>query len=230
MDSGFQSFYPDGRLQFDADLSNFGFKEKITQTRTGTSMFVITVLNAVQPLVFVRGPSIKLVGAIVSGTSKTFYYNSPGTYASVTLEFYIFDKMTSGGGCGLQLFDTAGVLTFNSNQSPLIIAGIYRSMTSPSYSVADIVKIPYTEPLQSGRTYAGVLTSSRVMADVLDAFYTLYFEAYNIPGSVASGPVPAATISFDPTSSSDGSLVVDGVYAQAGPAPYLILADVTGLA
>lgn len=79
-----------------------------------------TVTNAKSPIVFITG-SGTLNGSSVSGGSITYFYSN----ASASTKFYCFDLMSDNvaGGPYLKTYNSSGVLTFNSLQPPLNVAG-----------------------------------------------------------------------------------------------------------
>ena len=104
-------------------------------------MYSFTVSNARSPIVFIVGSGV-LNGSTTSGTDITFHYSN----ASTSTKFYCFDLMYDGfaGSPYLKTYNTSGVLTFNSLQPPLNIAGTYIPPAPTAPSGAWSVQSPYT--------------------------------------------------------------------------------------
>ncbi|WP_223464834.1 hypothetical protein [Pseudomonas sp. GL-RE-26] len=104
------------------DGANWTASTQVNDPARYDQMWSFTVTNARSPIVFIVGSGV-LNGSTTSGTSITFHYSN----ASADTKFYCFDLMADifAGSPYLKTYNSAGVLTFNSLQPPLNIAGVY---------------------------------------------------------------------------------------------------------
>lgn len=163
--AGFQSFTADGTLQFDADLTSYGYRHKGTATAQKVTYsnypymeVTVTVTAATYPLVFIRGERpVHLLYVTQSGTTWTFKYLTVDTFfdntSSLDFDYYAFDRMATGGTYGLELYNAAGQLTFTSNQPPLHL--LYVGMAPSGGGTVSI-------PAMSGRVCAVALSGGRI--------------------------------------------------------------------
>lgn len=115
------------------DGNNWTVSTSVNDQTRYDQMWSFTVTNAKSPIVFIVGSGC-LNGSTTSGTSITYHYSN----ASTSTKFYCFDLMADNmtGSPYLKTFNTSGVLTFNSLQPALNIAGtsIPPGPTAPSGS------------------------------------------------------------------------------------------------
>lgn len=161
----FQSFTADGTLQFDADLMSYGFRhkgsataQKVTYSNYPYMEVAVTVTAATYPLVFLRGERpAHLLYVTRSGSSWTFRYLTIDSFwdntSSYTFDYFVFDRMTTGGTYGLELYNAAGELTFTSNQPPLQL--LYVGTAPDGGGTVSI-------PAMTGRVCAVALSGGRV--------------------------------------------------------------------
>lgn len=139
MGAGFQVFNDSNFLQIDADYSNYEFVTKGTYAlgpsnlANGGSNIGSTTVTVVG-----RNPVIALNSATLcyaslrsqSGNQFTFYiYNGENTNASG--EYFIFDSASdaSAGNTGMQIFNSAGKLVFDSNKKYMKVLDYFQSST-----------------------------------------------------------------------------------------------------
>lgn len=163
--AGFQTFTAEGVLQFDADLISYGYRgkgaataRKVVYSDYPYMEVAITVTAATYPLVFIRGERpAHLMYVTQSGTTWSFHYLTTDSFSdntsSFVFDYYLFDRMTTGGTYGLELYNAAGQLTFTSNQPPLKLLHVGMAPTS-----AGFVSIP----AMVGRVCAAALSVGRV--------------------------------------------------------------------
>lgn len=224
--SGFQAYTDGGVLQFDASLVSYGFKEKGTATAVDTwynnypyKILTVTVNSASYPLVFLSGDRYwHFLSVNNSGAYWEFRYLVAdfGYSGSFTFNYYVFDKMTIGGTYGLELYNSAGQLTFTSNQAPLSL--IYAGMapnnnTGGTITIGDMYGKTCAVMLSgprleqqgiSGNGWAGYAESIKPLTNGVEVFWLEEWFAFH-----------------------DG-VVGNTIYTQGGQSMILV-ADVTGL-
>lgn len=163
--SGFQSFTADGALQFDANLTSYGYRQKgsataqkVIYSNAPYMEVAVTVAAATYPLVFIRGERpVHLLYVTQSGGNWTFRYLTTDSFSdntsSFSFDYYVFDRMATGGTYGLELYNAAGQLTFTSNQPPLRLLYVG---TAPSGGGTISI------PAMTGRVCAAALSVGRV--------------------------------------------------------------------
>ncbi|HCA5814775.1 TPA: hypothetical protein SH377_002590 [Pseudomonas aeruginosa] len=235
----FQCFNENGNIQFDANLMSYGFREKhevlgVADPHTGFLTFTVDVFSPVAPMLFVHrsdnDPYTKEFAysrvEYLTGLWRFQYYCAWIPSMTRKLMVYIFDRMQVGGNFGLQTFDTAGNITFNTNQIPLRIAGMYSPPAIvDSNGSAQLPTTTWTLP--PGRTYAVNTASLRMGLDVQEypaggsPHSSLLEEMVSIDGNILK-------VAF--FFASDGLELgnAPGRYYQGGR-PLLTVADVTGL-
>jgi len=134
------------------DGANWTASTSVNDPARYDQMWSFTVTNAKSPIVFIVG-SGTLNGSVTSGTSITFHYSN----ASTSTKFYCFDLMADNiaGSPYLKTYNSAGLLTFNSLQTPLNIVGAYTPPAPTAPSGAWGVQNAYNGGVSVSR-YAGV--------------------------------------------------------------------------
>jgi hypothetical protein len=121
MPIGFQSYTDDGILQIDAEKKCYVLKQAAKGTSGANRLFVLRIPLGINPLVFFHDSDGALVSNYVSGTQRTyvFYSNSPNQ----DVRWYHYDVISTnvGAGFGFQLFNSAGEITFDAAQRPLVL-------------------------------------------------------------------------------------------------------------
>jgi hypothetical protein len=121
MPIGFQSYTDGGVLQIDAEKKCYVFKGAGKGTSFESRVFFLTIPLGINPLVFFHDSDGALVSVYVSGTQRTylFYSNSPNQ----DVRWYHYDVISTnvGAGFGFQLFNSAGEITFDAAQRPLVL-------------------------------------------------------------------------------------------------------------
>lgn len=184
MPAGLQVFNDSNTVQIDDEYSNLMFIRKGTLTLTDGGTLDVVVTNRVSPKVAIRVTDNQasskstacLYSVIDSGSTRTFRYRvEAGIVGAVTtLEYFVFDRGTPvSSGFGLQTFNSAGELIFDSGQKYLAIDSV---LVSNNYEA-------------DGFTFAGksiVINTSRTYAIVFGE-YGGYWTGQNIP---ANPPFP----------------------------------------
>ncbi|MDR5825780.1 hypothetical protein [Caballeronia sp. LZ043] len=122
-DFGLQVFNSSGNVQIDSTFKNLGLREKGTVVSggspsggTGWYLATLTVSAGISPLIAWRSSGkCYLRYSTVSGSSITYYFHCQG--AGVSVQYWIFDDLataTLSGNYGLQVFNSAGGLVFDS--------------------------------------------------------------------------------------------------------------------
>ncbi|MDH0300616.1 MULTISPECIES: hypothetical protein [unclassified Pseudomonas] len=145
MSAGFSSYRQDGSVLYDTSKVSYGLLKSgylslVTAwprlffrsmqldpndpaswyEGTAEPVYGFSVSGAVAPIVFIAGSGSQC-GSSKVGDVTTFYYIS----ATPSTKFYCFDTMRDSGPItGFKVWREDGVLTFNSNQRPLNIAGV----------------------------------------------------------------------------------------------------------
>jgi hypothetical protein len=119
-------------------------------TWPGVAQAQISVTAGTLPFIAFRSSSLVGVTSYVSGGTLYITFFSPTPSASIS--WYVFDFISSAStsGIGLQVFDDAGGVTFESEIGELRIAGISQ-MTGVGETTSDL-SVAYP----AGRTYASI--------------------------------------------------------------------------
>jgi hypothetical protein len=120
MTIGFQSYTDGGTLQIDSEKKCYVLKEAGTGTSDSTRVFILKIPKGISPLVFFHEADGALQSIFESSTQwfYVFYSFAP----SQAVRFYHYDVISgSSPGPGLQLFNSAGEITFDANQRPLAL-------------------------------------------------------------------------------------------------------------
>ncbi|MDP1554481.1 MAG: hypothetical protein Q8L84_03390 [Hyphomonas sp.] len=148
---GFQSFTPGGVLQIDAERKCYVLKATGTAVSDGGRIATITRPLGTAPLLFIHEGDGGFFSSEISGSNRNYYVFTPT--ASANVRWYEYDVISgdSGAGFGFQLFNSAGQITFDAAQRPLI-----------PYGVVPGVKPGSTQSLaiNTGRTYAAHLPTA----------------------------------------------------------------------
>jgi len=209
MPAGLQVIGDHGYLQIDGSSVNLGLRDKGTATFTTSVDLLVTDVDT--PLICLRSDvTVMVQGATRSGTTIT-YRLAVGSGVSATVGWYVFDKMrlTATSGAGLQVYNDAGVLTFDSTNYPIRIVGIADNNPGPASIVV------------SAGLYAACLSMSRINRVVSGGLID---------------PIFGEGVRTSATGADVGSLVFKTLPAGIGPigpwqpnAGKLFLVDVTNL-
>lgn len=131
MPAGLQFQTDTGFVQIDQDYFNFGLRQKGTATcnqfltgPTTRQYATVVITNATAPMIAVHlNGELALYRVSVSGSTWTFFFiGNPGQ----TFEWYVFDVYTAGMATnfGLEVYNAAGALAYNSGAPPAKIAGV----------------------------------------------------------------------------------------------------------
>lgn len=142
MTTGLQIVNDAGTILIDENYTNLALRLKGTVTLDSDGVALVAVAGLASPVVAVRCTTAQAYGELGSGNTSLRIRGNPG--ASVT--YYIFDTpVGSGLHQGLQVFNAAGVLCFDSGRS---YARVRAAITG------DIRTAVGTYTYDSGRTYA----------------------------------------------------------------------------
>ncbi|WP_256356593.1 hypothetical protein [Pseudomonas sp. PDM32] len=124
-----------------SDGSNWYASTQVNDLANWDQIWSLTVTNAKSPIVFIVGSGC-LNGSTTSGTSIAYHYSN----ASANTKFYCFDLMADNiaGSPYLKTYNESGILTFNSLQPPLNIAGTYQPPGPTAPAGAYGVQTAYT--------------------------------------------------------------------------------------
>ncbi|MNM35029.1 hypothetical protein D3C81_456950 [compost metagenome] len=162
MPAGLQIVNDYGTLQIDNDYQNYMLRTKGSVTTVAASGGTVTNYSASiqvvgnNPQIFfdVNNGFISTGWRTVSGNVHTF---AIFTTTVVTVSYYIFDNdIPAAGNFGMQVFNAAGRLVFDSSNHCLRIAAV--AHMPPNIS-GDPVTVPVSLP--AGRKYACALSFSR---------------------------------------------------------------------
>lgn len=171
MSAGFSNFLPDGQnIQIDENYSNLvlhhvfslSASTQVTIGNPNVYQTTLTVANLVNPVVVLSSTgAVALVETNRSGSSTTYTFC---TYSTGTVfKVYIFDDAFGEGNCGMQVFDSAGKLVFDSSRKYLRIIS---SFSFTTYAGAGNITIPV-----DGRTYGWVVSGFL-------GYFEDYWDAY----------------------------------------------------
>ena len=226
MPAGFQVIGSAGNVQIDGNNINLGLIAKGTVTIPAAGSITSANVSAIQmaPQIVVTGstPILCIAPKIVSATiarvqqnGTTFSYTIAGSASAngETFNWYLFDKMslTSQGNSGLQVFNGSGQIVFNSNSSPMRIAGIGQI---PGGTIA---ASPANVQGSGSGVYAACISQGRIDG-AWDSFYThVMLEGVTVNGGGAS------------TSQVLGALIPAQISSTSSPGGQILLVDVSGL-
>lgn len=127
MTVGFQSFTDSGVLQLDSAVKHLVFHSTGALTSFPTTVTSgvskqgeIVLTGMISPIVFIKEGHGLVRNIIKSGSTYTYRILTKWAITSVT--YYVFDVIpnTPTGTFGLQMYTSAGELSFDSNMRPLI--------------------------------------------------------------------------------------------------------------
>lgn len=130
MTSGLQIFNASGEIQVDSNLFNFVLIQKGTVTIPAGGYInsfpaAQIVVNGVTPILCLR-PVNSFAGVVntkIINGQYSYLINGTG---GETINWYLFDKnpMTGNNNAGIQVFNQAGQMTFNSDRYPMRMAAV----------------------------------------------------------------------------------------------------------
>lgn len=201
MPVGFQSLIPDiGVVQIDSESRCYGL---ISKTTTSATNYSVSLSGVESPLVFVS-PG-------VYATSERSFVNIYGGDAV----YYVFGLIptSSGPGVGLQLRNSAGLVTFDSNYPPLVV----------HFAGGSYTPIPNGVP---GRQYAihyGGIEESAYNTGIEvngEFLYEFTSRIFYLGSNGVMGTSPTVV---------SENLAPDGAFNEyTSPESFIIIADVTG--
>ncbi|MBV7478188.1 hypothetical protein [Pseudomonas sp. PDM31] len=194
------------------DGANWTASTSVNAPTNYDQVWSFTVTNAKSPIVFLVGSGC-LNGSTTSGTSITYHFSN----ASTNTKFYCFDLMADNiaGSPYLKTYDSSGVLTFNSLQAPLNIAGSYQPPGPTAPSGAYGVQTAYTGGVFAGRQDDDNVNSSKQdcrfdVALTAGVEYAAYLPWSRAASTVdTQGPTPIAYA------------VIEGAYGRVGGISFL---------
>lgn len=147
MPTGFQSITDNGILQIDSERKCYILKASgVTASTLVGGLYVATITRPLgtAPLLFIHEGDGAFLDSVISGSNRNHYIYTP---SSSNVRWYEFDIISGNGvgNVGLQLFNSAGDLTFDAAQRPLLPYSIV-SGVKPSAGV--------TTAINTARTYA----------------------------------------------------------------------------
>lgn len=203
MPVGFQSIGDHGVYQIDELYQNLQLRAK----GTFANHTAVSLANATMPVIAVRTTHANgalFIGGGFSGSTYTFNFRNP----VVSGDYWIFDVPVDSGNVGLQIFNAAGAMVFDSSLDYMKMAGAATIGTS-------------TEP--AGKTYAWIQTGTGLNEANSGSSGSIYRQGYALlfdgssPRKLIKGPAtPLQTVS--------GSSPLGHVRDPAA-----LLVDVTGL-
>ena len=159
MPAGFQVFNDYNVIQIDADYRNYHLV-RAGQFNTGSGDFANINMagltqNAIWALIPQSYPGMSPhTGGFWNG-QKWFQYWFANTISAVNVQYYIFDLVNPIGGTrsGLEVYDAAGRLVFDSSGMSMRVAGTFWSASGGNDNVINIPsgKNYALTPLQGGR-------------------------------------------------------------------------------
>jgi hypothetical protein len=182
--------------------------------------FVFSRSGRTFPVLAIRAPA--LVGSneqVVSGGTITRTFSTPLLAASVTVEFWLFDVLsTPPATFGLEVYDAAGNLAYASGQAPMRIVG-------------EVVMSAYTNTsgtFGAGRTYAAVQTFAGFAQDNTETVPD-FFVTKRIVGMASwSGTAITCRRNFTQTKIREFDEDIPGFSYETQPPRWLIV-DVTNI-
>lgn len=202
---------------------NYSLKSSGSGTTNGVGSLVVTV-TGVQPVIAFRsGSAVFHRSTGVSGSTFTFTFAS--AVAGAVIEYWVFDVRgtPSAGNMGLQVFDVAGTLMFDSSAKIALVAGDM-AFSADGQSIA----------LPAGRAYAALAIASgrtRQGRTTLEAngFYTWEYRFFSPFLSYSGTTFSFSLIDDGWQYSSNEEVDMPALFKQM-PAPQArcIFLDVTG--
>src|SRR5690606_30472271 len=146
-----------GTVLIDTVSPALALRKKSTLVSSNLTVPIFTVENADSPVVVVYSPTF-IRAPYIDWVSSTKRYHTGlvyGSFGSVNIDFFAFDKLVASGNTyGLKLYDAAGNLTFDSS---LKHARVVADLTANG-----------TFNGTSGRKYAGVIVGSYYKDEIID--------------------------------------------------------------
>lgn len=158
MTAGVEITNPSGTIMLDNNLANMFLAQKTTHTPAAGANLVVTYTGQAgsMPLCALSfttaSGTLALYSTVRVGNTWTWTFLS-SLVSSITITAFVFDRQfsASGPGFGLQVFDAAGNMTYNSAINPMKISQII-SGNLPGGQLTT----PTTQTLTAGPTYAVV--------------------------------------------------------------------------
>lgn len=164
MPYGFQVIGSHGKVIIDSEVQCFKLKANGSVSASANTENQISFSGASRPALFVSSAAaVAVTKYSLSGGVATYTLVAA---SAATVKWYAFDVPTLvAGNGGLQIFDSAGKLTFDSNATPLVIASVTQlqnelgngswpppagSVTLPASSYAACVSCPRSWVAYSG--------------------------------------------------------------------------------
>lgn len=181
--------------------------------------FTFTRSGRTLPVIAIRAPA--LVGSgeqVVSGGTLTRIFSAPTSAASVTVEFWLFDVVTTSSPFGLEVYNSSGQLTYSSGVAPMRVAG-------------EVVMTGFTNTsgtFGAGRTYASVQTFSGFAQENTE-FVPDFFITKRLVGMASwSGTTITCRRNFTNTKIQEFDEDIPG-FTYEFQAPRWLIVDVTNL-
>lgn len=132
MEAGFIIYGDSGTVQIDDTYPNLALLKKGTATLTDTGneftqsrSALITVTGETPMIAWTSNFPVFLAMVSKSGSTYTFRLMSTNAYDGYSFTYYVFDRpVDSGSTSGVQVFDSAGRLTFDSGRKYLRVMGV----------------------------------------------------------------------------------------------------------
>ncbi|WP_143494789.1 MULTISPECIES: hypothetical protein [unclassified Pseudomonas] len=171
MTPAFQVFDEVGRIAIDTKMMAYSLRARndFSIPGGGVNRLYVTVANAAQPIIFVRGAYTFLNQVTRSAGSMTFDFFVLLTSTGASGRYYVFDKSELlSGKSGLEMYDENGNVTFSSVHPPLnlVWAGAPpRGNERAPYNLGSTASEWSMTELPKG-LYAGAVTGTRGGIDV----------------------------------------------------------------
>lgn len=130
-DYGLQVIGDHGVVQIDQNYFNLQFKQSGSVTTSGiANSYVEFSVTANHPMIVLKSPDAVATIIATTRSGNTFTYRIAAAGA-VTVYWYLFDSsvVTPSGGWGLQVFNPAGQLTFDSGTRVLKVANFFANVS-----------------------------------------------------------------------------------------------------
>lgn len=219
MPIGLQVFRDTNTLQIDSDVLTVSFLGKFTISgwTRGSTIYraALSLPKATKFVLFGEtGASSSIAVRSVVLTASSADYEFWSNTADSVVCYCFGDAPVAPSRCGLQLFDSAGNLTFDSNNKILRISAVYEtSLDTQSFSL----------PVAIGRTYACGISNYDTRYRQNQVGQNLAFMVMIRSVRVSGGTVMSGLLANQgpPTTSPPAN-------SPIGPMPVIMVADVTG--
>lgn len=164
MTIGFTSYNESGSIQFDTTNQNYVLVKSGTSYTSivGNNVYqgFITITNAINPILALKGSGIGFYRVGQSGSTWTFYITLDSINGYSFQGYYIFDQISSTAiTTGMVIYNSTGGVIYSSERFPLRLSdfGVTPDATYPPSTTTTTTIIG----LDTSKSYASILCSPR---------------------------------------------------------------------